>query len=85
MSPRIVTRAFAQPKSSPGALCAGSIGASFARGLPCLVIVISSPEAFHSLQVVDPQCDFTECLYCRPAFHITDCITALYGNRGNRC
>jgi len=43
ISPTIVTRSFAHPKRSAGVLCAGSKGASFASGLPCLVIVISSP------------------------------------------
>ena len=43
ISPTIATRAFAHPKRSAGVLCAGSMGASFASGLQCLVIVISSP------------------------------------------
>jgi hypothetical protein len=38
-------------------------------------------EAFHSLQVVDPQGDFTECLYCRPPRHLLFVMEPLYGNR----
>ena len=39
-------------------------------------------EAFHSLQVVDPQCDFTECLYCRPACHFAVCTGIKNRGRG---
>ena len=43
ISPMIVMDAFAQPKIYRGVFFCGVTGPSFATGLPCLVIVTSSP------------------------------------------